>query len=74
MRGIRFKNSHDASMYNKGYEQGISYDRERIVSELEKIEEHCLEMSDLQCQSAIEKSIEIARGGENDWCYNSIFL
>ena len=53
-------------MYNKGYEQGISYDRERIVSELEKIEEHCLEMSDLQCQSAIEKSIEIARGGEND--------
>ena len=36
MREIRFINSHDASIYNKGYEQGRADERDRIVKELEE--------------------------------------
>lgn len=52
--------------YDKGYQKCRADERERIVGELGKIEEHCLEMLDWQGQSAIEKAIEIVRGGEND--------
>lgn len=33
MREIRFKNSQDASMYNKGYEQGRADKYQEIVSQ-----------------------------------------
>lgn len=31
MREIKFSNSHDASMYNKGYEQGRADERSKAV-------------------------------------------
>ena len=33
MREIRFSNFHDASMYNKGYEQGRADEREKVIKE-----------------------------------------
>ncbi len=38
-----------------------------VVKELEKIEQHCLDMSDWQGQSAIFDAIEIVKaGGKNE--------
>ena len=44
-------------------EQPTAYDIDKIVEELEKIEQHCLDMSDWQGQSAICDAIEIVKKG-----------
>ena len=44
-------------------EQPTAYDIDKIVEELEKIEQHCLDMSDWQGQSAICNAIEIVKHG-----------
>ena len=47
--------------------QPIAYDIDKTVEELEKIEQHCLDMSDWQGQSAICDAIEIVKqGGVSD--------
>ena len=44
-----------------------AYDIDKVVEELEKIEQHCLDMSDWQGQSAICDAIEIVKqGGVSD--------
>lgn len=43
-----------------------AYDVNAVVEQMEKIEEHCLDMHDWQGQSAIEKAIEIVKGGGID--------
>ena len=43
--------------------QPTAYDVDKVVEQLEKVEEHCLDMHDWQGQSAIEKAIEIVKGG-----------
>ena len=40
-----------------------AYDIDKVVEELEKIEQHCLDMSDWQGQSAICDAIEIVKQG-----------
>ena len=48
-------------------EQPTAYSVDKIVEELEKIEQHCLDMSDWQGQSAICDAIEIVKhGGVSD--------
>ena len=48
-------------------EQPTAYDIDKVVEELEKIEQHCLDMSDWQGQSAICDAIEIVKqGGVSD--------
>lgn len=48
-------------------EQPTAYDVEKVVAELEKIEEHCIYMFDFQGQSAIDNAIDIVkRGGVNE--------
>ena len=42
-------------------EQPTAYDIDKVVEELEKIEQHCLDMSDWQGQSAICDAIEIVK-------------
>ena len=44
-------------------EQPTAYDIDKVVEELEKIEQHCLDMSDCQGQSAICDAIEIVKQG-----------
>ena len=44
-------------------EQPTAYDVDKVVEELEKIEQHCLDMSDWQGQSAICDAIEIVKQG-----------
>lgn len=44
-------------------EQPTAYDIDKIVDELEKREEHYVEMLDWQCQSAICDAIEIVKHG-----------
>ena len=43
--------------------QPTAYDIDKVVEELEKIEQHCLDMSDWQGQSAICDAIEIVKQG-----------
>ena len=43
--------------------QPTAYSVDKIVEELEKIEQHCLDMSDWQGQSAICDAIEIVKQG-----------
>ena len=43
--------------------QPIAYSVGKVVEELEKIEQHCLDMSDWQGQSAICDAIEIVKQG-----------
>ena len=40
-----------------------AYNPDKVVGQLEELENHCLEMSDWQGQSAIESAIEIVKGG-----------
>lgn len=40
-----------------------AYDVEKVVAELEKIEEHCIYMFDFQGQSAIDNAIDIVKRG-----------
>ena len=51
-------------------EQPTAYSVDKIVEELEKIEQHCLDMSDWQGQSAICDAIEIVKQGgvSTDMC------
>ena len=44
-------------------EQPTAYDIEKVVAELERVEEHCLNMCDWQGQSAIADAIEIVKKG-----------
>ena len=44
-------------------EQPTAYDVDKVVEELEKIEQHCLDISDWQGQSAICDAIEIVKQG-----------
>lgn len=44
-------------------EQPTAYDVAKVVEELKKIEEHCLDMNDWQGQSAIVDAIEIVKQG-----------
>ena len=63
----------DKALYNFAFhriiEQPTAYDIDKIVDELEKREEHYVEMLDWQCQSAICDAIEIVKhGGVSDDC------
>ena len=40
-----------------------AYSIEKVVAELERVEEHCLNMCDWQGQSAIADAIEIVKAG-----------
>ena len=42
----------------------MAYSVDKVVEELEKIEQHCLDMSDWQGQSAICDAIEIVKHGD----------
>ena len=50
--------------------QPTAYDIDKVVEELEKIEQHCLDMSDWQGQSAICDAIKIVKqvGVSDDVC------
>lgn len=45
-----------------------AYDVDSVVEQLEKVEEHCLDMHDWQGQSAIEKATAIVKGGGQQVC------
>lgn len=51
-----------------------AYDIDKVVEELEKIEQHCLDISDWQGQSAICDAIEIVKKGgmSDDVCRKNI--
>ena len=51
------------SIIDEVEEQPTAYDIDKIVEELKKIEQHCLDMSDWQGQSAICDAIEIVKQG-----------
>ena len=51
------------SAFNVISEQPTAYSVDKIVEELEKIEQHCLDMSDWQGQSVICDAIEIVKQG-----------
>ncbi|MGN0346322.1 MAG: hypothetical protein ACI4DU_03450 [Lachnospiraceae bacterium] len=56
-----------SEVFKRVREMPTAYDTDNIVAELQKIEEHCLEMNDWQGQSAVVEAIEIVKqGGVSD--------